>query len=53
MPKLSGPFVDAVKSLTEDYNEEVYGKFIKEYGTHYISWAAMGSRLGIESELTD
>ena len=51
--KLSDGFIAAVKSLPQEYSEELYMNFIKTYGTHHIEEVHMGSRISCINRFTE
>merc|ERR1719186_613039 len=51
-PPLSENFLTAVKTLTDEYKEDVYFRLIQNFGTHYIMEAQLGSLYGLQSEVS-
>merc|ERR1719186_2193174 len=51
-PPLSENFLAFVKSLTDEYNKDVYQSVIDNFGTHYIKRILIGSLYGIQSRIT-
>jgi len=51
-PKLSDDFRAAVGSLTEEYDEDIYLRVIRYFGTHYVSEAQMGALFGQQSKVS-
>ena len=41
-----------MRTLPDKYDEAHYNEFIKFFGTHYVWFVEMGSRLGLYSEIT-
>jgi hypothetical protein len=49
--KLSTTFAEAVANLpTNDNCHNAYMEFIREFGTHYVKWMAMGAKVVMMSE---
>merc|ERR1719186_2499007 len=51
-PPLSQNFLTAVKTLTDEYKEDVYLRLIQYFGTHYIMEAQLGSLYGLQSQVS-
>jgi len=48
-PPLHKNFIAGLHSLTEEYNEAAYRRFIKAFGTHFITKSKMGAIYGEQS----
>ena len=51
-PPFHRNFLGGLSTLTDEYDEAVYRRFIKTFGTHYVTHANMGSMYGQQSEIT-
>ena len=51
-PPFHRNFIAGLHSLTENYNENVYRRFIKSFGTHFVSSSTMGAIFGEQSMFT-
>ncbi len=52
-PKLTPNFIRAVNTLTEDYQEKPYMRFISYFGTHFVSQVHMGARFACVTRLSE
>ena len=52
LPKFTKPFLTGIDSLPQKYEPEIYFKFIKRFGTHYIIEANMGALYGQQSSVS-
>jgi len=51
-PPLHKNFIAGLHTLTEEYNAAAYRRFIKAFGTHFITKSKMGAIFGEESMIT-
>jgi len=51
-PPLHKNFIAGLHSLTEEYNAVVYRRFIKAFGTHFITRSQMGAIFGEQSMIS-
>jgi len=52
MPPFHKNFIAGLGTLTEEYNPSVYRRFIKAFGTHFISKSTMGALYGEQSMIS-
>jgi len=51
-PNFTQNFLNALQTLTDDYDENIYMSFISSFGTQYVKRATLGATYGEQSEYT-
>ena len=51
-PNFSKNFLYGLATLTDDYEEGTYRRFLNTFGTHYVRQATMGALFGQQTEIT-
>ena len=52
-PKLHPKFIKALTTLSTDYDEKEYFKFLDYFGTHAVTEISMGARYGMISKISE
>lgn len=53
LPKFSQNFLNALKALPNEFDQDAYGKFFNAFGTHFVTQASMGAVFGEQSFLSE